>query len=75
MSGSYAAKNGRIIQRGAGGRFRRGTLGDLGVPQSAVATGRMECADCGHRWRPILVTGYCPECGSQEKSTPTPEAR
>lgn len=26
-----------------------------------------ECAECGHQWTPVLKTGYCPKCSSQNK--------
>ena len=58
----YANKR-RVFRRG--GRFAKPpSLEQLGYP---VAHGEMTCADCGYKWLPILTTGKCPECGSQEK--------
>lgn len=68
MPKSYKTKSGRIIQRRSGGQFRRTTLRDFGITQDQMADSDMTCANCGHTWRPILKTGYCPKCGSQEKA-------
>lgn len=71
----YRAKNKRIIQRESGGRFRRTTLKDIGLDPSSLQDGFAICKGCGHgesvdkRWFPIVVTGVCPKCGSQEKNT------
>lgn len=71
MTKYYKAGNGRIIMRGAGGRFRKTNLQDLGVVKSDLQEGRAICANCGHGktewWHPIMKTGYCPKCNSQEK--------
>jgi len=40
LSRAYRASNGRVIQRGSGGRFRRTTPADLGI--GGV------CPTCGH---------------------------
>lgn len=78
MPKPYKAPNGRIIQRSRNGRFRRTTLRDFGISSSELQDGPAVCANCGYgskeTWRPILKTGYCPKCGSQEKVT-NPEAR
>lgn len=48
-----------------GGRFAKApSLEDLGLP---VAHEEMVCANCGHRWHPILTTGNCPQCGAVVK--------
>ncbi len=70
MARYYKAPNKRIIHRGLGGQFRKSTLQDLGIPACDVQKGKARCAGCGHEWFPILVTGVCPECGSQEKTPP-----
>lgn len=55
--------NGRSLLR-QGGRFaKQPTLEQMGLP---VAKGGMKCI-CGHEWTPILTTGICPKCGSQDK--------
>lgn len=75
MARSYRASNGRIIPRRGGGQFRRTTLQDFGISQSELSDGNMICANCGYgegaeKWRPVLKTGYCPKCKSQEKRQP-----
>ena len=56
--------NGRTVVR-HGGRFaKQPTLEQMGYP---VAKGTMTCV-CGHEWMPVLTTGYCPKCGSQDKA-------
>lgn len=74
MARHYKAPNKRIIHRSGNGRFRKSTLQDIGIPNSMVATGKMQCV-CGYQWFPFVKTGICPECGSKEKApiTPTPE--
>lgn len=72
MARSYRASNGRIIPRRGGGQFRKTTLQDFGILQSELSDGNMICANCGYgegaeKWRPVLKTGYCPKCKSQEK--------
>ena len=75
MARSYKSSSGRIIPRRSGGQFRRTTLQDFGISNSELSDGNMICANCGHgegeeKWRPILKTGYCPKCKSQEKCLP-----
>lgn len=54
----------QILHRRSNGRFRRApSLEEMGWD---VAHGGKECAQCGERWNPLLVSGVCPECGSQE---------
>ena len=52
-----------------GGRFSRApSLADLGYP---VSDGGIRiCNACGEEWRPVLTTGTCPKCGSQNNSRP-----
>lgn len=58
-------RNKRVMFR-HGGRFAKApSLEALGFP---VAHGEMECAKCGHRWYPLVTTGICPKCGSEEKA-------
>ena len=60
----YANKRQMFRKRG---RFAKPpSLEQMGYP---VAHGEMTCANCGHTWRPILITGMCPVCGSQDKVT------
>jgi len=48
------------------GRFSKPpSLEQMGYP---VAHSEMTCANCGHKWFPILITGHCPKCDSQEKA-------
>lgn len=74
MASHYKAPNKRIIHRSGNGRFRKSTLEDMGIPRSMVATGKMQCADCGHQWFPFVKTGICPNCESKEKAPITPTA-
>jgi len=74
MARSYKSSSGRIISRRSGGQFRATTLQDFGISQSELSDGNMICANCGYgkgaeKWRPVLKTGYCPKCGSQEKKS------
>jgi hypothetical protein len=74
MPRPYRARNKRIIHRASNGRFRNSTFEDIGIPNSEVQDGYAICGKCGHgsdenkRWYPLLKTGYCPECNSQEKA-------
>lgn len=75
MPKSYHSPSGRIIQRRSGGQFRRTTLQDFGISKSELSDGNMICANCNYgagdeKWRPVLKTGYCPKCGSQDKKLP-----
>ena len=77
MARSYKSSSGRIIQRRSGGQFRRTTLQDFGISQSELSDGNMICANCGYgegeeKWRPVMKTGYCPKCHSQEKKSAQP---
>ena len=72
MAKAYRTSSGRIIQRRGNGRFRGTTLQDFGIAKSDLADGNMICAACGYgageeKWRPVMKTGYCPKCNSQEK--------
>lgn len=50
------------------GRWRRTTLQDFGVPAIDVNDGtEYRCLGCGERWIPILRSGVCPACGSDDK--------
>ena len=74
MARAYKSSSGRITQRRSGGQFRITTLQDFGVSQSELSDGNMVCANCGYgegeeKWRPVLKTGYCPKCHSQEKKS------
>lgn len=52
----------RILWRLGNGRFRPvPSLEALGYD---VAKGPKECNNCGHVWRPVLVSGLCPKCDS-----------
>lgn len=73
MARHYKTPNKRIIHRSANGRFRQSTLQDIGIPNSMVATGKMQCV-CGHQFFPLLKTGICPECGSKDKTPIQPTA-
>lgn len=49
-----------------GGRFSKApSLADLGYP---VADGSRICNACGEKWRPVLITGTCPKCGTENNS-------
>ncbi len=63
----YKTSNKRIIHRDNKGRFRESTLADVGVPKELIQEDTAICADCGHKWMPILKTGKCPKCNSQSK--------
>lgn len=54
--------NSREVFR-SGGRFAKSpSLADLGYE----VNDRMRvCAKCGHEWFPVLVTGECPQCGTE----------
>ena len=65
MARSYKAPNGRIIPRGRGGRFRRASFGEF-VGYENVSPGEKTCGNCGEKWIPLVRTGICPKCGSQE---------
>lgn len=74
MARAYKSSSGRITQRRSGGQFRRTTLQDFGISQSELSDGNMICANCNYgegeeKWRPVLKTGYCPKCRSQEKKS------
>lgn len=63
-------RNKRVLFR-AGGRFAKApSLESLGFQ---VAHGEMECANCHHRWYPVLVTGLCPNCGATDKVPSAPD--
>ena len=68
---TYKASNGRIIHRKLNGRFRKTSLQDFGISKFQLQIGKAVCADCGfgeiENWKPILKTGFCPKCGSQNK--------
>jgi Zn finger protein HypA/HybF involved in hydrogenase expression len=56
-------RNNREITR-KGGRFAKAaSLSEMGFP---VAKNAYRC-ECGHEWNPVLITGHCPECGSDKK--------
>lgn len=61
----------RIQMRSSNGRFRKSTLRDWGIGDNELQKGSAICANCGYgkeeKWHPILKTGYCPKCNSQEK--------
>jgi predicted nucleic-acid-binding Zn-ribbon protein len=67
----YRHSNGRIEHRTSTGKFRRSTLQDIGIAKSEIQEGSAICKNCGYGkneiWLPILKTGYCPKCKSQEK--------
>lgn len=72
MPRPYVSPNGRVVIRDAFGRFRRSTLEDFGIAKSELQSGPAVCANCGYgsgeeKWYPILRTGQCPQCGSEEK--------
>lgn len=72
MLRAYRTPNGRLIPRDSKGRFRKFTLRDLGIADEELQRGPAVCANCGYgsgeeKWYPILKTGICPKCGSQEK--------
>ena len=73
MAKPYRARNKRIIMRQPNGRFRRANLQDIGIPKSSLQDGPAICANCGYGtdawWHPILKTGFCPKCNSQDKMT------
>lgn len=53
----------RHLFRAKNGRFKRGTLEDLGVPERLISDGRERiCAKCGKASRPILTRWTC-MCG------------
>lgn len=61
----------RIRIRHNNGRFKRGTLADLGFK---VAEGKYRCKACGLEWWPILVDGQCPKCGAADSEPVAPAA-
>lgn len=67
MAKPFKNKHGRITLRASNGRFKQATLKDFGFD---VAEGYRVCNNCEHgakeRWHPILVTGICPICKSQD---------
>ena len=77
MPRAYKAKNKRVISRASGGQFRKTSLTDIGIDPREIQDDFAICAGCGYgadegeRWRPILRTGFCPRCTSQEKDEAT----
>lgn len=65
MSERY--RNKRTLFRGSGGRYRKATLQDMGIPQSLVNHEKIACDSCAEVWMPILKTGLCPKCGKANK--------
>ncbi len=50
------------------GRFTKCTLENLlGLKKDEINTERYQCAECGHIFAPVLVSGYCPKCKSSNK--------
>ncbi len=57
----------RTLFRQSNGRFRRGTLRDLGVLDSALSDGKEHvCQNCGHVCRPIMKQWICEKCKHQQ---------
>jgi len=70
---AYKTSSGQLIRRNGSGQFRKTTLKDFGVSDSELASGAMVCLDCGYgsradKWYPVMKTGYCPNCKSQNKA-------
>lgn len=64
----YRCSNGRMIARASNGRFRKTTLADLGIPNSALNNGKkLVCSKCGTSFIPLMKTAdkKCWKCGSQ----------
>lgn len=65
--------NKRIGRRASNGQFARVTLQDV------IGTGfnerEQECLDCGRHWTPIVKSGVCLVCGSEntQDAPPPPE--
>ncbi|KJS38087.1 MAG: hypothetical protein VR70_10865 [Rhodospirillaceae bacterium BRH_c57] len=73
-SRAYRAPNGRMILRGAGGRFRQSTLRDIGVPDAAIAPASgCICSACGRTWHPILKKDLCDDCEVVPRERPVPK--
>ncbi len=53
--------NKRFVVRRRGRFAKTPSLETMGLD---LADSDRRC-QCGHVWRPILVTGRCPECGAQ----------
>jgi predicted nucleic-acid-binding Zn-ribbon protein len=64
----YKHSNGRIQMRKSNGQFFTPTLSDFGYD---VNSDYQVCQNCGYgeieKWIPVLKTGICPKCQSQEK--------
>jgi len=61
----YKRSNGSIQMRGTGGRFRKGTLADIGI-YNANTTGTVYiCNVCEQEFTPLVHSGIC--CGVDNK--------
>lgn len=60
-------KSKRFLFRKSNGRFRQGTLRDLGVKDSELSDGGLKmCEACGKETRPIMKRWVC-VCGHQQE--------
>lgn len=65
-------RNRKTLQfRSGNGRFRKGTIEDMGISKSLVNHEVVTCKNCGNEWFPILITGLCDKCGMA--NVPGPE--
>lgn len=55
-------RNGRITARNNGRFSAPLTLEEMGFKTNHETR---TCRVCGHKWFPVLLTGKCPECGTQ----------
>lgn len=70
MIRTYKHSNGRVVARRTDGTFRNFTSEELLGNQGNHKGLCLVCASCGYGkdqpWRPVLITGYCPNCKNQE---------
>ncbi len=68
----FRYSNKRIGGRASDGRFAR--LGFADVFGVEANDRKQICDGCGHEWMPLVLSGVCPQCGSQAKHpAPPPE--
>lgn len=67
MSKSYKRGCGLIQHRGYGGKFRKGTLEDIGIYNANKELVTYICNICDGEWIPIVHSGICFKCGVDDK--------
>lgn len=64
----YKRPNGRIQHRRGNGQFYTPSMEEMGFDTNDTYK---VCANCNYgdkeKWFPVLKSGICPECGSEEK--------